>query len=136
MKNLTIIFANPNKPNSRETYILPDGMNGEDWKALKIDNWYIINEKINNAFSAGKSSVIIDIDKLPILNDNFSDLKSYMEDMLIISHHTGYIFTVSEWNVARQGAKSKFTAPCINRLDTSGFITQLLAKAKKQKHGK
>jgi hypothetical protein len=134
MKKLTIIFAKPEKINSRETYILPDGLNGVDWKKLRSDYWYMINEDINNAIGAGKPSVNIDLDKLPILNDNFSDLKIYMEENLIIS--PGYIFTVTEWNVARQGAKSKFTAPCINRLDTSGFITQLLAKAKKQKHGK
>lgn len=134
MKNLTIIFAKPGKTNSRETYILPDGLNGVDWKKLRSDYWYMINEKVNNSLGAGKPSVTIDLDKLPNLNDNFDDLKLYMEGVLIIS--PGYVFTVTEWNVARQGAKAKFTAPCINRLDTSGFITQLLAKAKKQKHGK
>jgi hypothetical protein len=134
MKKLTIIFAKPGNINSRETYILPDGINGHDWKKLRSDYWYMINEEVNNALGAGKASVTIDLDTYPILNDNFNDLKIFMEENLIV--YPGYIFTITEWNVTLQGAKSKFTAPCINRLDTSGFITQLLAKAKKQKHGK
>lgn len=134
MKNVRIIFPNPSKKVTWETYVLPDGLNGETWKKIKEDYWYIIIEKINNATRAGKLDVVIDLDKLPILNDNFSDLKLFMEAELLFIPY--YVFSIPEWNVARQGAKSKFTASCIDRLDSSGYITKLMNKAKKLKHGK
>jgi len=101
-------------------YTLPEGMDGKDWIAFKTDYSYFIEKAIAKALRLNEKSVIIEIDKLPNLSDDFDTLKSYMKAGTIENKNPD----VLSWNEQRERAKLFFTYPTICELDASGFIKQ------------
>ncbi len=120
MKNLTIILVTP------PLYILPIGMNGIEWRQFKRDYSFILEKFMNNAIVEKKHDVIIDLDSLQVLIDDFEKLKSFMTDSEKFT--VTKKMSVIEWNHRRFLAKYIFTTPCILELDGSGFIKKVVAK--------
>jgi hypothetical protein len=103
-------------------YKIPDGMFGEDWYKFKRDYSYFIQTNIRNALKHDSFAVTIDLDSLPKLSDDLKTLKAFMESKTVGINQ----MSVPAWNIAREEAKNFFTAPCIQKLDTSGFIRHCL----------
>lgn len=120
MKNLVIRLDE-----ERPSYILPDGMTGQDWTTFKRDYEYFIAKEIALARVNKKVLCTIDMSALPELYDNLTTLKGFMK-VAIENPYKGQMFTSFEWNSRREEAKQFFTAPCISELDASGFIKKPL----------
>jgi hypothetical protein len=117
MKNLIINFTK-----GFFEYVLPDGMNGAEFRKFKVDYFYVIEREVMKAKAEGvKESLVINMDTLPQLADDLNALKSFMTDAVSRDW-----LTVQEWNQRREEAKGFFTAPCIQELDASGYIKKLV----------
>jgi hypothetical protein len=115
MKSLTILL------NAQSiSYKLPDNLYGTDWINFKNDYLFHIQKAITEGRTAGKLSVTIDIDKLPVLSNDLKALKSFM------NLTPGEKYSIVQWNQRRDEAKNFFTQPCISEMDASDYIKQFV----------
>jgi hypothetical protein len=96
---------------------LSTAVSTEDFINFKRDYEYHIQEALQRMKNFGESQVF-NLDLLPTLIDDLTELKTFMSDAK----------TIGQWNTIREQAKRFFTAPCISELDASGYISKLNLK--------